>query len=657
MASVTGMTAAAITSIENAINAALALKADLVNGVIPDGQMPADIVNTAALATALVPKADLVGGVLPDAEAPAIAVKKGDLLINARDAAYGATGNGTTADDAAILAAIAAVPSGRGGIVYLPAGQYFVNGATALALTQIGTHIRGAGVEATKIVVGPSFTGTSVFSITADDCSIRDLSIVGQQTTTTSNPAVNAVKIVARRPTIQNVNFWYINAWCIEDDGSPTNSNEYPEGSMFSDIRARYCAGGIHYLGNSVGGSYAINSLINNFQMVQGGVATGPSANLDAVCQEDGWDLLATNLLVWMANGTGNCFHVKGDTAATFVKNLDALGPATGCNVLVEDGPNGSPQNLQFDGGVIQQGLIGFRVTGGATHLHASQMRFINNKTHAISIEGTGSPISFQDVFISGSGAGATGTNYDINWAALSTGFLDNVRFASPIVATGTAGVQYSMYVQSPSSPLLRVINAMFLGTGAAASNWYTTTPTAALHTSAGVFEFTTGVNLNGGAAVKSNMALQPGAQTNTVMSSNTNGTDQYDTWRLDGTGKMAVGPGGTTGTRDASWGRQGTAIFGTADSDVQIGFLGKGLKVKAGTNGKVQTATLAAGTVTIANTSITANSCIIPFYRTPSANAGALYVSAVTVGTSCVIKSTNASDTGVIGVFIVEAV
>lgn len=651
MASVTGMTAAAITSIEDSINAALAEKADLVGGLLPDSQLPADVITTTSLATSLSTKADLVGGVVPDAQVPAIAQKRGELQINVKD--KGATGNGSTADDAGILAAIAAVPS-TGGIVLLPPGQFLLSGSAAMALTATGITIQGSGREATQIVIGSGFTGPAAISITGKDCAVRDLSIVGQSTTTTSNPNADGILVSGnRRAKVDNVNFWYINGWAIEEIASSSSSGN-PDGSQITRIMHRNCAGGLHIMGNT-GSGYAVNSFVSNFQGMQCGVTTGPAANLDGVRIEDAWDVLMENIFSWTSVGLGHSLHIMGNCAATFVKNLDTLGPSTASCVLIEDGPNGSPQNVQIQGGVIQQGTSGLRITGGASHVHVGTMRFINNNSHAISVEGTGGPIAFHDCFISGSGAGATGTNYDINWTGSSTGWCENVRFASPVVASGTAGVQYSVNITAAQA--VRFINTLFLGTGAAAANWFTATPSAVLDTSGGGFNFVTTANFGAGATFKANASLQPSAQGNTVISSNTNGTDQYDSWRLDGTGKMSVGPGGTVGTRDASWGRQGTAIFGTADSDVQIGLLGKGLKIKAGTNGKVVTATLASGTVTISNTSITANSCIIPFYRTPAGTVGALYVSAVTVGTSCVIKSTSSTDTSVIGVLIVEAV
>jgi hypothetical protein len=128
---------------------------------------------------------------------------------------------------------------------------------------------------------------------------------------------------------------------------------------------------------------------------------------------------------------------------------------------------------------------------------------------------------------------------------------------------------------------------------------------------------------------------------------------DAFDRWRILASGLLQLGPG--TVTRDTTWGRQGVAQVGTADSDVIIGLAGKGLRVKEGTNAKMGTATLAAGTVTVANTSITATSRVFLTCQTPGGTPGWLRVSARTAGTSFTILSSSASDTSVVGWLIVE--
>lgn len=82
----------------------------------------------------------------------------------------------------------------------------------------------------------------------------------------------------------------------------------------------------------------------------------------------------------------------------------------------------------------------------------------------------------------------------------------------------------------------------------------------------------------------------------------------------------------------------------------------GSGLNIAGGSNAKIGTATLVAGAVTVSNTSVTANSKIIPFCLTQGGTPGFLRVSATTVGTGFTVTSSSGTDTSVIGYLIVES-
>ncbi len=94
------------------------------------------------------------------------------------------------------------------------------------------------------------------------------------------------------------------------------------------------------------------------------------------------------------------------------------------------------------------------------------------------------------------------------------------------------------------------------------------------------------------------------------------------------------------------------TAQFG---GDIDLATAGKGLRVAEGTNAKQGTATLVAGTVTVANTSVTANSRIFLTAQNNSGTVGSVSVSARTAGTSFTIKSTSAADTSLVAYEIFE--
>lgn len=473
---------------------------------------------------------------------------------------YGATGNGSTDDTVDLQAAINAVGSG-GDVVYLPAGTYLIS--SPLSVATAATILVGDGAENTKILIGSSFSGTAAVSITGYNCQIRDLSISGQSSTTTSNPIANAIEITGvRRAKVTGVTFFNVNGWCVEATATSSSGNSNPLGTQLSKLFMNACAGGIHFLGNTTQG-YAVNSQISDVQFYVGGVTSGASANLDGIRIEDSWDVLTTNAIVWMSNGTGSSYHVKGNCAASFAVNLDALGPSTGPCVLIEDGPNGSPQNTQITGGVIQQGSPGLTVSGGANQVHLSTLRFISNQTHGITVSGTSKPIHIHNCLFNLNGAGASGTNYDINWSGTAQGKIIACWFGTNIVTTGSAGVQESINIGTAGQAVL-VEAAAFQGSSASSANWFTNTPAGVLEASSGAVNFPTSVMLSNtgtAATLKGTLAAQPSASGNTVLSSNISGTSTFDTFRLTGDGKLAIGPGGNTATRDTFIGRANTGV------------------------------------------------------------------------------------------------
>lgn len=466
---------------------------------------------------------------------------------------YGAVGDGVTDDTAAFQAAANAMTSG--GVVFVPptTNGYLFNSAT-ISINNAGVVFMGQGPEVTKLIIGASFTGAALFTFNAYSGQVKDLSIVGASSTTTSNPVANGIEIVGvRRTKIVRVYFANINGWCIEPKATSTNGTSNPNGTQILQCYASSCAGGIHFLGNTTQG-FAMNSQVTDFQFYLGGVTSGGSANLDGIRVEDAWDVEVENPIVWMSSGTGSAMHVKGNCAATFITNLDVLGPSTGPNVLIEDSANGSVQDCQITNGVIQQGSVGLSITGGSNNIHVTQVRFISNQTHGVTVSATASPVHLSNCFFNLNGAGATGTNYDVNWSGTAKGHMVDCWFGTNIVAVNSAGVQNSINVTAAQA--VTVENAVFAGTGASSANWFTALPTAVLETGS-KFNFASQVNLGLGATMQGNMAAQPSASGNTVLSSNTGGVASFDLVRLLGTGQIAIGPG--TAARDAFFGRAGT--------------------------------------------------------------------------------------------------
>lgn len=98
------------------------------------------------------------------------------------------------------------------------------------------------------------------------------------------------------------------------------------------------------------------------------------------------------------------------------------------------------------------------------------------------------------------------------------------------------------------------------------------------------------------------------------------------------------------------------TGDVNSSTGNVLISTIGKGLQVKTGANSKIGQATLAAGTVTVANTSVTANSRIFLTVSTAGGTQGFLRTTK-SAGTSFTITSTNNTETSVVDWIIIESI
>jgi parallel beta-helix repeat protein len=102
-------------------------------------------------------------------------ITPGGLVTNVKDSRFGATGDGTTDDTAALQAAINETTDG--GVVFLPAGVYLVRAATPAILTgRRGVTLAGAGATASTIRVAPDSAATRVLDLSrVSDVAVRDL--------------------------------------------------------------------------------------------------------------------------------------------------------------------------------------------------------------------------------------------------------------------------------------------------------------------------------------------------------------------------------------------------------------------------------------------------------------------------------------------------
>lgn len=580
-------------------------------------------------------------------------------VINVKD--HGAIGDGVNDDTSGINAAVTAL-GGNGGTVYFPPGAYRLNSSSPITLPA-ATSLVGASPEASTILIGSSNTATTAVDVTGDYAQIKNLTIRGTSSTVSSNPTAFGIQSVNNQYLkIENVILRYVNNYGIKAWGDTTDTGTGGttlHAGVILNSSIVSCAGGVWV--RTTNGGAASGVWPANFQIIGLftrflGLNAGTNANLDGIRIEDCGDVLIQNCFAWMnstTGGTGAAMRIAGNCAAIFIQNLDALGPTTGvANVRIASNGNGDPQNVQINGGVIQQGNIGLSVSGASNQVRVRGVRILNNQTHNVLVDSTGFGIYLDECLLSLGGQGATGTNYDVNWTGTAEGFITDCRFGSSVVSSGTAGVQGVINITSAT---VRVDNVNFAGSGSTGTTIFPTNfPQYLLRADLTNAEWRGNLDmrLTGG----NRLSIRADTATSNGIAFNVAGTSSNDDCRIAGDGTIAWGPG--TSGRDVSWGRQGATTVGTPDSDIQIGLAGKTLKVKSGTNAKAgTTSAMVSGSTTVNTTAITANSVVVASLKTAGGTVGAPFVSAVTPGTSFTLKSTSGTDTSVYNWIILEVI
>lgn len=127
---------------------------------------------------------------------------------------------------------------------------------------------------------------------------------------------------------------------------------------------------------------------------------------------------------------------------------------------------------------------------------------------------------------------------------------------------------------------------------------------------------------------------------------------DSQDRFYVQADGKIVWGPGNAA--LDTNLYRSAANVLGT-DDDFAILAAGKGIQVKEGSNSKMGVATLVAGAVTVANTSVTANSRIFLTVQALGGTQGMLAIANRVNGTSFDIVSSDVADTSTVAWILFE--
>ena len=158
---------------------------------------------------------------------------------------YGATGNGSTPDSAAIQSAITAAQSAGGGVVYIPAGTYSMNSGLVITADNVRIMGDGRGSTVLKPVTGSNFdvistgipatSGTSGF--TRYFVGVEKLTLDGTLMSGTTNGVGNGIHFYgARYSYIRDCDIKNIPNWGILLDGDATPNFSYSVEVRFNRI-------------------------------------------------------------------------------------------------------------------------------------------------------------------------------------------------------------------------------------------------------------------------------------------------------------------------------------------------------------------------------------------------------------------------------------
>jgi hypothetical protein len=186
----------------------------------------------------------IVGATYPTSGDVAVKVDKGTLVFNVKD--YGAAGDDSTADTAAIQAAITAAAvtasGGLGATVFLPKGTYRTTGITLPDNVQL----RGAGQRASRIKGIGAVTTLTI----GTNCVVSDLQITGDATVGGKGLAATAAS-----------NHWsVVDCWVTGCETGVYLTNTYID--TLTRVTVQSCTTGIRLTGSNVNAIYVMNGEI-----------------------------------------------------------------------------------------------------------------------------------------------------------------------------------------------------------------------------------------------------------------------------------------------------------------------------------------------------------------------------------------------------------
>jgi hypothetical protein len=141
-------------------------------------------VTTPKLADGAVTTSKLATGAAVDASVavPTMLYRRITDMVNVKDPAYGAIGDGAADDTAAIIAAITAAVTKGIRNIYFPGGRYKIT--SPINIAALGLTLHGDGMQCSKLIASGNFTALLQFAGTAGYVFIRDMGFFTDGTTT-----------------------------------------------------------------------------------------------------------------------------------------------------------------------------------------------------------------------------------------------------------------------------------------------------------------------------------------------------------------------------------------------------------------------------------------------------------------------------------------
>jgi len=518
---------------------------------------------------------------------------------NVRSRLFGAKGDGTTDDTAAIQAALTACRGAGGGIVRIPAGTYLLSSAlvpgSSVTLTGDGpgiTHLTMTGGSSTAN--GIDTTGLSAL----ESLCIENMTIEGPHTGSGIGIKIGSASTL--NPPFQ------VSLRNLTVDGWGTHGVE---------------------LDNTIASEVTLVISLNN-----GGTGfylNGTAASCTSITLKSCY---AVN------NTSGNGYWLENCNYTALVGNA-ADNNATAylidsCNLISVSGCGAEILATGFE----ITGCSGVSLQGCSVYQATSEAFWVTGNSAGVVLDAcsetgpNGATASFK--VDSGSSAQITQPVYTTA-VSLASGMYGTVL--SDQKFTGSVGIGA---VPDGTAGDLTVNNNCFV-----AGNMHVDNPgTSGFFELAGISDGVQYANFSLAQAGGSNSWTFAHLLSHSLVITSYNGTSFISGLTLTQPGALSS----LYNTLDDSSGNM------TAAGNIDVATAGKGLQVKEGTNAKQGTATLSSGTAVVSNTSVTASSRIF-LTAQDNSTAGALRVSARTAGTSFTITSSNGTDSGVVAYEIFE--